>query len=160
MKKAICIGIIFLATCALGTGILFFARGETEFAPGEDEIALLIHMNTAEDIGLLVYDYSANGAPQSGGISNADRSLIGREDTLILSWNRQDLQCDSDSVELTVQFRIITEYVDPNFENIYPESITKALNPISFTAQFEKAYSFTITGDRQDGYQIAPCENG
>lgn len=159
MKKAIRIGIIFLTICALGAGILFFASDETEFTAGEDEIALLIHMNIAEDIGLLVYDYSANGVPQSGGISNADRSLIGRDDTLILSWNRQDLRCDSDALELTVQFRIITEYVDPNFENIYPESITKTLEPISFTAQFAETYSFAIIGDRQSGYRITQCEN-
>lgn len=52
-----------------------------------------------------------------------------------------------------MQFRIITEYIEPNYENIYPENITKNVDvPISWNANFEKEYFITITGDNQSGY--------
>ena len=55
-------------------------------------------------------------------------------------------------INLTIQFRIITEYVDPNYENVYPDSLTRALAPISFEARFGESYSFDITGDSINGY--------
>ena len=70
--------------------------------------------DTEEDVGLLIYDYCANGHEYSGGISNADRSLLKRNEELIVVWNQQALNNPSDTVDLSIQFRIITEYVDPN----------------------------------------------
>ena len=125
-----------------------------EYEVGADEIALIIHLNIEEDIGLLVLDYSADGCEQSGGISNADKTELEHDEQLIWIWNREDLECSADVINLTIRFRIITEYIDPNYENLYPDSLTRTLAPISFEARFGEAYSFVITGDRNNGYQL------
>ena len=125
-----------------------------EYEVGADEIALIIHLNTEEDIGLLVLDYNADGREQSGGISNADKTELEHDEQLIWIWNREDLECSADVINLTIRFRIITEYIDPNYENLYPDSLTRTLAPISFEARFGEAYSFVITGDRNNGYQL------
>ena len=52
-----------------------------------------------------------------------------------------------------MQFRIITEYVDPNYENVYPDDITKYMEPISWKANFGESYFITITGDKTNGYK-------
>lgn len=44
------------------------------------------------------------------------------------------------------------EYVTPNYENVYSESITKYTNPFSLEAHFGEAYFVTITGDKTNGY--------
>ncbi len=155
MKKAVCIGIVIVVFFALISAFLFFREaGHKEFVVGDDEIALYIQLNTKEDIGLLVFDYSANGSEQSGGISNADKSLLKHDELLIHVWNKEELNCSADTAELSIQFRIITEYVDPNYENIYPENITKFLEKISFEAHFGESYSFTIIGDNINGYKL------
>jgi hypothetical protein len=134
---------------------LFLSDGNSsEYVAGADEIALIIHLNTEEDIGLLVLDYSADGREQSGGISNADKTELEHDEQLIWIWNREDLECSADVINLTIRFRIITEYIDPNYENLYPDSLTRTLAPISFEARFGEAYSFVITGDRNNGYQL------
>ena len=144
-----------------GNGVIedmlnLFLRGDnpSDYEVGADEIALIIHLNTEEDIGLLVLDYSADGREQSGGISNADKTELEHDEQLIWIWNREDLECSADVINLTIRFRIITEYVDPNYENVYPDSLTRTLAPISFEARFGEAYSFVITGDRNNGYQL------
>ena len=110
-------------------------------------------MDTEEDVGLLVYDYRAGGHEYSGGISNADGSLIQHDSDNIVVWNREELNLSSDPFELTMQLRIITEYVAPNYENVYPDDITKYMEPISWEAHFGESYCITITGDQTNGYQ-------
>lgn len=122
------------------------------YEAGEDEIALRIRMDTAEDIGLLVYDYNIDGHDYGGGISNADRSMIGRDDELIIVWTREELRIDSDPEKMTIAFRIITEYFDPNYENEYPEEYAVRLEPFELDADFGHEYCFTITGSSTDGY--------
>ena len=126
----------------------------SEHEVGTDEIALNIQLNTEEDFGLLVLDYSVDGREQSGGISNADKTELKHDEQLVWIWNREDLECSADVINLTIRFRIITEYIDPNYENLYPDSLTRTLAPISFEARFGEAYSFVITGDRNNGYQL------
>lgn len=123
-----------------------------EYTPADNEIALHIQLDTKEDIGLLVYDYRADGQEYSGGTSNADRSLIKHDSDVIVVWSKEELAATSDVVELSIQFRIITEYVNPNYENVYPESITRYTNPLSLEVQFGKSYFVTITGDKTKGY--------
>lgn len=120
--------------------------------PADDEIALHIQLEMKEDVGLLVYDYRANNHQYSGGTSNADKSLIKHDDNIVVVLNKQQLNSSSDAVELSMQFRIITEYVTPNYENIYPEDITKYSDPISWEAQFGKSYYITVSGDKTNGY--------
>lgn len=130
----------------------------SEHEVGTDEIALNIQLNTEEDFGLLVLDYSVDGREQSGGISNADKTELKHDEQLVWIWNREDLQCSADVINLTIRFRIITEYVDPNYENLYPDSLTRTLAPISFEARFGEAYSFVITGNSNNGYQLLQKE--
>lgn len=154
------IGIAIAMAAALGLGfILYHQTIPDEYAPADDEIALYIQLDAKEDIGLLVFDYAANGSQYSGGTSNADQSLLKHDERLIEVWSKETLQCSADTVELSIQFRIITEYIDPNYENRYPEDITKYVdNSISWNARFGESYFITITGDQASGYRavLAP----
>ena len=148
------IGIIAAMAVALGLSLVVYNRFHGKnYVPAADEIALQIQVDTKEDIGLLVYDYQAGGRTYSGGISNADGSLIKRDSENIVVLNREELNQSDDSFELSMQFRVITEYVTPNFENIYPEDITKYAEPIAWEAGFGETYCITITGDRVSGYK-------
>ncbi len=148
------IGIAIGIVLVLGLGfILYNQMISGEYVPADDEIALHIQLDTEEDIGLLVFDYRADDHKYSGGMSNADRSLIRRDSDNIMVWKQEELNSSSDTVELSIQFRIITEYVEPNYENIYPENLTKYLEEISFTAHFGESYFVAITGDKTDGYK-------
>ena len=153
-KKKIWIIIAIAAVLGLAF-IVYQYRNPDEYIPADDEIALHIQLDTEEAVGLLVYDYCADGHTYSGGISNADRTLIksGSENTVV--WNKEELNDLSEPFELSMQFRIITEYVEPNFENVYTEDITKYAEPISWEAHFGESYFITITGDKTTGYKVA-----
>lgn len=91
MKKKI-IGILAAAGLVLGLGLVVCSRMlPGEYVPAADEIALKIQFDTAEDVGLLVYDYQADGHEYSGGISNVDGSLIRRDSENIVVWDRAEL---------------------------------------------------------------------
>ena len=152
MKKII--GIAAAAVIVLGLSLVIY----NQIIPDDYtyiyyEIALHLKLDTEEDVGLLVYDYRAGSREYSGGISNADGSLIQHDSDNIVVWNREELNLSSDTFELSMQFRIITEYVAPNYENVYPDDITKYMEPISWEAHFGESYCITITGDQTNGYQ-------
>ena len=152
MKKII--GIAAAAVIVLGLSLVIYNQIiPDEYVLADDEIALHLKLDTEEDVGLLVYDYRAGGHEYSGGISNADGSLIQHDSGNIVVWNREELNLSSDPFELTMQLRIITEYVAPNYENVYPDDITKYMEPISWEAHFGESYCITITGDQTNGYQ-------
>ena len=110
MKKII--GIAAAAVIVLGLSLVIYNQIiPDEYVPTDDEIALHLKLDTEEDVGLLVYDYRAGGREYSGGISNADGSLIQHDSDNIVVWNREELNLSSDTFELSMQFRIITEYV-------------------------------------------------
>lgn len=153
MKKII--GMAAAAVIVLGLSLVIYNQIiPDEYVPTDDEIALHLKLDTEEDVGLLVYDYRAGGHEYSGGISNADGSLIQHDSDNIVVWNREELNLSSDPFELTMQLRIITEYVAPNYENVYPDDITKYMEPISWEAHFGESYCITITGDQTNGYQV------
>lgn len=153
MKKKV-IGIIAAIVVVLGLSLVVYNQIiPNEYVPAADEIALHLHLDTEEDIGLLVYDYRADSHEYSGGISNADGSLIKRDSDNIVVLNKEELNNIADTFELSMQFRIITEYVAPNYENVYPDDITKYMEPISWDAHFGESYFITITGDKTNGYQ-------
>ena len=154
MKK-IGAAIAAIVALALGSIAIYSQTISSESVPADDEIVLHIQLDTEEDVGLLIYDYCANGHEYSGGISNADRSLLKRNEELIVVWNQQALNNPSDTVDLSIQFRIITEYVDPNYENIYPEEITRYLDSVSWDAHLGDSYFITRTGDQTNGYTAA-----
>ena len=152
MKKII--GMAAAAVIVLGLSLVIYNQIiPDEYVLADDEIALHLKLDTEEDVGLLVYDYRAGGHEYSGGISNADGSLIQHDSYNIVVWNREELNLSSDPFELTMQLRIITEYVAPNYENVYPDDITKYMEPISWEAHFGESYCITITGDQTNGYQ-------
>ena len=152
MKKII--GMAAAAVIVLGLSLVIYNQIiPDEYVLADDEIALHLKLDTEEDVGLLVYDYRAGGHEYSGGISNADGSLIQHDSDNIVVWNREELNLSSDPFELTMQLRIITEYVAPNYENVYPDDITKYMEPISWEAHFGESYFITITGDQTNGYQ-------
>ena len=152
MKKII--GMAAAAVIVLGLSLVIYNQIiPDEYVLADDEIALHLKLDTGEDVGLLVYDYRAGSHEYSGGISNADGSLIQHDSDNIVVWNREELNLSSDTFELSMQFRIITEYVAPNYENVYPDDITKYMEPISWEAHFGESYCITITGDQTNGYQ-------
>ena len=153
MKKKIIGSILAIAVVLILVFIVYYRVVPDEYVPAADEIALHIQLDTEEDIGLLVYDYRAEGHEYSGGISNADGSLIKHDSDNIVVWNKEELNTLSDIFELSMQFRIITEYVTPNYENIYPDDIAKYMEPISWDANFGESYFITITGDKTNGYK-------
>ena len=153
MKKKI-IGIIVASAIVLGLSLVIYNQiVPGEYVPADDEIALHIQLETGEDIGLLVYDYCADSRAYSGGTSNADGSLIRHDSNIIVGLEKEALNSPADPVALSMRFRIITEYVTPNYENVYPEDITKYVEPISWEAHFGESYLITITGDKTNGYQ-------
>ena len=155
MKKKI-IGIIVASAIVLGLSLVIYNQiVPGEYVPADDEIALHLQLDTEEDVGLLVYDYRADSHEYSGGISNADGSLIKRDSDNIVVLNKEELNNIANPFELSMQFRIITEYVAPNYENIYPDDITKYMEPISWEASFGESYFITITGDKTNGYKVA-----
>ena len=155
MKKKI-IGIILAIALVLALAFIIYNQTVSdEFVPADNEIALHLQLDVEEDVGLLVYDYRADSHEYSGGISNADGSLIKHDSDNIVVLNKEELNNIADTFELSMQFRIITEYVAPNYENIYPDDITKYMEPISWEASFGESYFITITGDKTNGYKVA-----
>lgn len=136
---------------------LFGCSGDNDGALeiADDEIMLKIQLDTKEDISLLIYDYSVSGQEHSGGISNADKSPMKHDEFIIQPMNKEiDFDNASDIEDLIIQFTIITEYVDPNYDNIYPEEYSKIIEaPIALQAHYGEAYSITIRGDQTNGYQ-------
>ena len=158
MKKKTTL-IIAAVVIVLGLSLVVYNQIiSDEYVPADDEIALHLQLDTEEEVGLLIYDYRANSHEYSGGISNADGSLIKHDSDNIVVWNKEELNNLSlnnlsDTFELSMQFRIITENVAPNYENVYPDDITKYLEPITWEAHFGESYFMTITGDKTNGYQ-------
>ena len=157
-KKAIVIIAIFssavITVCTVfGAFALYKRLFPGDYAVGDDEIALYITLDTKEDIGLIVFDYTANGRVYGGGVSNADRSMIKRDDVIINVWDKEQLECDGETVDLTFKFRIITEYIDPNYENVYPVELTRYIDPVSLRAEFGNAYKIVISGGKESGYK-------
>ena len=125
----------------------------------EDEIKLIIQLDVKEDIGLLILDNNLDGTETSGGISNADKSMRRHDDVLDWTLSKRDYGNPADSVNLSIRFRVITEYCEPNYQNIYPEEYTVLLDSVSFQANFGETYHITITGDKENGYQATLDES-
>ena len=92
MKKKI-IGIILAIALVLALAFIIYNQTVSdEFVPADNEIALHLQLDVEEDVGLLVYDYRADSYEYSGGISNADGSLIKRDSDNIVVLNKEK-QC-------------------------------------------------------------------
>lgn len=136
--------------------ILFFSLikylKNKEFIPALEEITLKIKLNLKEDIGLIIVDYTVDDVSGSGGISNANKTLISHNDTLTYTLNKQEFKSLTNIENLIIKFKIITKYINPNYENIYPEEYTSIIAPIQIKAHYGETYKITITGDKTNGY--------
>ena len=148
------IGIVIIMAVVLGLSIVLYKRTIShEYVPADDEIALNIQLDTKEDFGLLLIEYDANGSGGRGGMSNANKSLLKHDEQLYYTLPKRAFDNPSDVENLSIRFTIITEYVEPNFEEIYPEEYTIPIDAISLKADYGESYSITISGDKANGYR-------
>ena len=150
---AVCSALL-LALALSGCG----ESGGEAYEAAADEIALQIQLSLQEDIGLLLIDYEGGTSAGGGGTSHADKSLIKRDERIIYTLSERVFDSPSDVENLTLRFTVITEYVDPNYENVYPAEYTKPAGEITLNARFGETYSITITGSRADGYEAVLTE--
>ena len=158
MKKKI--GIAVLAAAAVLAILILVYHGAREPAQtNADEISLQVQLDLKEDIGLLLIDSDIDGNVSSGGSSNADKTMLKKDDQIYWPIERQNYENVPDTVELSLRFTVVTEYCEPNYENTYPEEYQIPMDAITFPAEFGKSYSIRITGDKTNGYQ-AVLEQG
>ena len=153
MKRKNRTAILVCVAALLAVGMVGCGRSSDAPQAAGDEIQLIIRLDLKEDIGLLIIDHDLGGNKGSGGISNADRSMIKRDDVLYWTFDKQYYDNPADTADLTLRFTVVTEYCDPNYDNIYPEEYMIPMEAVSFRADFGKAYSVTIAGDKDKGYQ-------
>lgn len=149
--KTIKIFIIIIILLILSFLLIKYLKNNKYNTPLE-EITLEIKLDLKEDIGLIIIDYEVDDISGSGGISNANKTLISYNDTLTYTLNKQEFNNLSNIENLIINFKIITKYIDPNYENIYPEEYTSTMSPIQIKAHYGETYHITITGDKTNGY--------
>lgn len=149
--KTIKIFIIIIILLILSFLLIKYLKNNEYNTPLE-EITLEIKLDLKEDIGLIIIDYEVDDISGSGGISNANKTLISHNDTLTYTLNKQEFNNLSNIENLIINFKIITKYIDPNYENIYPEEYTSIIAPIQIKAHYGETYHLTITGDKTNGY--------
>ena len=123
-----------------------------ETKTSDDEIILQINLDVPKDFGLLLIEYETKDASGSGGVSNANKSLIKHNDNLTYYLSKQDFNNASDITDLTLTFKIVTEYVEPNYEDNYLASLSFTLTPVQINAHYGNTYHITITSD-ENSYQ-------
>ena len=80
--------------------------------------------------------------------------MLQRDSTnLVWSYNKEFLDNPANIVDVTLQFIIVTEYFEPDYEFDYPDEYLIPVDAISFSAEFGETYYVTITGDQVNGYQ-------
>ena len=152
MKKKT--GIVLLVLAAVLAAVIAFAYHKThQTVPPNEQILLQIQLDLKEDIGLLVIESDIDGSKASGGISNADKSMLKKDETLYWQIDKQSSEPLSDTVGLSLRFTIITAYCDPNYENVYPEEYTMPLETVAFAAKYGETYAIRIVGDKASGYR-------
>ncbi|MBQ9037840.1 MAG: hypothetical protein IJ115_10350 [Erysipelotrichaceae bacterium] len=120
----------------------------------KDEIGLQIQLDLNEDIGLFIIHSDIDGNLESGGVSNANKSLLKKNELLFWTLSREYYENMPDTVDLKLKFDIVTEYYEPNYENIYPEeSVVPVDGEVSLNATFGEVYKIKVTGDKVNGYR-------
>ena len=119
----------------------------------ENEIKVNIQLDLTEDIGLFLINYDVNGITGAGGISNANKSMINKDShDIYWSFSKEQLGAPVETANVMLQFTIVTEYFDPNYDNIYPEEYMVPIEPISFQGKFGELYHVIVTGNKVNGY--------
>ena len=153
MKKKSVIFIAGIAALLLIVMGFVISRINSDPEVSKDEIGFKIQLDLGEDIGLFIIYSDANGETESGGVSNADKSLIKKDDVLFWYLEKEYHKDLPDTVDMKLQFNIVTEYFDPNYENIYPEEYVIHLDKLSLKAAFGELYKIRVTGDKTSGYK-------
>ena len=126
------------------------------FVPGyeaeADKINLQIQLDLEEDIGLFLREAEAPGFHVTGGQANADRSPIRCDELLYDSFTRWQFETPGEPKEITLRFSVVTEYVDPNFENDYPDELVTSLDPVTVSARFGDTVRIIVHGGHDTGY--------
>lgn len=149
--KTIKIFIIIIILLILSFLLIKYLKNN-EYSTPLEEITLEIKLDLKEDIGLIIIDYEVDDISGSGGISNANKTLISHNDTLTYTLNKQEFNNLSNIENLIINLKIITKYIEPNYENIYPEEYTSTMSPIQIKAHYGETYHITIAGDKTNGY--------
>lgn len=153
MKKKIGIAVLVAAAVLAVALFLVFHGADKPAQTNADEISLQIQLDLKEDIGLLLIDSDMDGAVSSGGSSNADKTMLKKDDQIYWPIERQNYEDVPDTVELSLRFTVVTEYCEPNYENTYPADYQIPMDVITFPASFGESYSIRITGDKTNGYR-------
>ena len=150
-KIIILLSIICLSICL----IIYLFNSDKEYIPKDDEIVFYINLNIKEDIGLFIYDYDVDGYSHGGGMSNANKSPIKHNETIIYTMNKEyDLNNLETINNLKMEFSIVTKYHDPNYDNNYPsEDVKKVEGIIELKPNYGEKYIINIIGDVTNGYQ-------
>lgn len=144
------VGVAALLVVLFAIVISYYNNGPTI---NKDEIGLQIQLDLNEDIGLVIINSDINGETESGGISNVNGSLIKKNELLFWSISKEVHESLPETVDLKLQFNIVTKYFQPNFENVYPEEYVVEMDEVSLKATFGEAYNIKITGDEVNGYK-------
>lgn len=158
MKKKIGIAVL-VAAAVLAILILVYHGTHGSAQTNADEISLQIQLDLKENIGLLLIDSDMDGSVSSGGSSNADKTMLKKDDCIYWPIERQNDENIPDNVTLSLRFTVVTEYCEPNYENTYPAEYQIPMDAITFPAKFGDSYSIRITGDKTNGYR-AVLEHG
>lgn len=154
MKKSMKIELTIIAIIVLTFGFLFLSiNNKRDIEVANDEISLRIQLDTREDIGLIIIDYSTDDESGIIGIGNADKSMLKHNDLVIENFTKENFENPSDIKKLTLQFKVITDCTEPNMDFDYPKEYTKILDPISLEAEFGESYNIIISGDKTNGYK-------
>ena len=145
--------IIFIAFLLVLSFALYRWYISYEFAAFDDEIALQIKLDIKEDIGLIIIDYDVNGSKGSGGISNADKTMIKHDELLIYTLSKSDFNNLTNIENLSIQLKIVTKYVEPNYDNVYPDEYTIPIDTIYLKGNYGEVYFITISVDKRNGYE-------
>ena len=82
-----------------------------------------------------------------------DGTPIKHDSNIMVIWKKEERNSSANIVELSMQFRVITEYAAPNYENIYPDDVTKYIESLQWETHFGESYFITITNDKTNGYK-------
>ena len=180
-KRAVALRVVFLTALCIFSLLLTSCSLEPKITRAtENEIKVNIRLNLDEDIGLLIYEQDVNGIQRFGGLSNANRSMIKKDDHyLYWDFDRElyseeanydasnhedgasavsDVNSMPDTVPVTLRFTVVTKYYEPNYDNDYPEEDMVPMNEVTFMADFGTTYVLEITGNRTDGYHAEIVE--
>ncbi|MCQ2551598.1 MAG: hypothetical protein MJ146_05370 [Clostridia bacterium] len=156
MKKNIKVSILVILALVIVFAVVKIRMiDDAPLQAEDDEIKVNIRLDLDEDIGLFLISYDVNGAEGSGGVSNADHSML-KKDSKDLYWSfyKEQLETDADAADVKLSFTVVTDYFEPNYDNNYPEEYTIPMDAISFHANFGEIYYVTIKGSKVNGYQV------